>query len=73
VKTSFPNIWDSSEVSLTLKIYHLTSQESIFNTTRSSRSSKRTSLRNVWNSSKRFQKMLKTIRNSTNNSARTLN
>jgi len=67
------NILDSLEVLLIHKIYLLTSQENIFNTTKSWRLSRKTSLKNVLNYSNKSVKMLKISKNSINNSARILN
>jgi len=65
------NISASSEVLLTHKIYLLTFQESISSTTRSWKSSRKTSPRNVLSCSNKSVKMLRTSRSSMNNSART--
>lgn len=70
---SFLNIWDSLEVLLIQKICHLTSQESISNITKSWRLLRKTLLRNVSNSSNKFLRMLKILRNSMNNLVKTLN
>lgn len=66
-----PNILASLEVLLILKICLLTSQESICNTTRSLRLSRKTSPKSASNSSKKSVKMPRTTRNSLNNSERT--
>ena len=70
---SFLNFWDLLEVLLIQKIYHLTSQESISSITKSWRLLRRTLPRNVSNSSNKFLRMLKILRNSMNNLVRTLN
>lgn len=73
VKNWFQNIWDSLKDWLILKIYHWTFQENIYNKIKSWKSSKKTSSKNAWKCSQKFLKTLKTIKNSTNNSPKTLN
>jgi len=63
----------SSRVLSILKISHLISQENSSNKTKSSKLSRKTLPKNVWNFSLKSKKMLKTIKNSTNNSPKTLN
>lgn len=63
----------SLRVLLILKIFLLTFQENSFNTIKFLRLLRRISLRNVLKWSKKLVRMLKTIRNSMNNSQRTLN
>jgi len=63
----------SSRVLLILKISHLISQESSSNKIKSSKLSRKTLPKNVWNFSLKSKRMLKTIKNSTNNSPKTLN
>jgi len=63
----------SSRVLSILKISHLIFQENSSNKTKSSKLSRKTLPKNVWNFSLKSKKMLKTIKNSTNNSPKTLN
>jgi len=63
----------SSRVLLILKISHLISQESSSNKIKSSKLSRKTLPKNVWNFSLKSKRTLKTIKNSTNNSPKTLN
>lgn len=63
----------SSRVLSILKISHLISQESSSNKIKSLKLSRKTLPKNVWNFSLKSKRMLKTIKNSTNNSPKTLN
>jgi len=73
VKNLFLTVSVSLKESLILKIYHWTFQENSYNKIKSLKWSRKISLKNASNFSKMSLKMLKTIRNSTNNSLKISN